>query len=125
MFLNLIVLRAKDIERLGRFYEALGLSFVRERHGSGPEHLTARTGEMTFEIYPCVQQQDTRGIRIGFNVDHPAERLAIAVLHGATIVTALGNGPWGERAVIADPEGHIVELVSNATVRPESTIAVA
>lgn len=36
--LSLLVLRAADVERTRGFYEALGLVFTREQHGSGPVH---------------------------------------------------------------------------------------
>ncbi|EGF91042.1 glyoxalase/Bleomycin resistance protein/Dioxygenase superfamily protein [Asticcacaulis biprosthecium C19] len=114
-FLNLVVLRAKDVARLGQFYEALGLSFVRERHGSGPEHLAATAGGMTLEIYPWAQGRGTEGLRIGFQVDDVEMRLAAALAQGATLVTAFKDGPWGPRAVVTDPEGHIVELAGAAS----------
>ena len=49
---NLLVLRAADLAASRRFYEALGLEFVVERHGKGPEHLAASLGEFVFELYP-------------------------------------------------------------------------
>jgi catechol 2,3-dioxygenase-like lactoylglutathione lyase family enzyme len=36
--MNLLVLRCGDIERCCAFYEVLGLSFVKHRHGQGTEH---------------------------------------------------------------------------------------
>ena len=35
--LNLVVIRAAELERSQRFYEALGLRFSHEQHGRGPE----------------------------------------------------------------------------------------
>src|SRR3546814_7493059 len=43
----------RDLEAAQRFYEALGLQFRRERHGNGPEHLTAPLGAAVFELYPA------------------------------------------------------------------------
>lgn len=111
MFLNLIVLRSYDVELLGQFYEALGMSFVREQHGSGPEHLACVTDGTTFEIYPCVEENTTQGMRIGFCVDQLSTQFSKAIAHGAEVLMPPRSSPWGERAVIRDPAGHVVELL--------------
>ena len=49
--LNLVVLRSPDVERAKRFYELLGLTFAKHRHGSGPEHYASEDGPLVFEIY--------------------------------------------------------------------------
>lgn len=111
MLLNLVVLRAHDMDKLGRFYEALGLTFARERHGSGPEHLACSAGDSVLEIYPCRGAGSTAGFRIGFSVDGVYSRYEAAIAHGAVSVLSPQCSPWGERAVVRDPEGHIVELL--------------
>jgi predicted enzyme related to lactoylglutathione lyase len=73
---------------------------------------------MTLEIYPYVNGNDTRAVRIGFLVEQPAKCLEAAISHGATVIKALQDSPWRERAVISDPEGHIVELVSSPGFQP-------
>src|SRR5262245_23265769 len=40
---NLVVLRARDLERAEAFYRALGFDFVRHAHGAGPEHLASES----------------------------------------------------------------------------------
>ncbi|MBY0232484.1 MAG: hypothetical protein K2W96_24665, partial [Gemmataceae bacterium] len=67
------------------FYEGLGLRFVRERHGDGPEHLAATLGGAVLELYPRGDGPPSSGTRIGLRVG-------------------------GERRVVADPDGHKVEL---------------
>ena len=117
MLLNLVVLRANDVDRLGRFYEALGLTFERERHGAGPEHLACSAGGSIFEIYPCRGASSTVGVRIGFSVDQVASRYETAIANGAVSVLSPQRGLWGERAVVRDPEGHTVEFLRAPTAQ--------
>ena len=42
--LNLLILRAPDIDALAGFYTRLGLAFTAERHGNGPRHFAAALG---------------------------------------------------------------------------------
>lgn len=114
MILNLLVLRTPDIDRLGRFYEALGLAFVRERHGNGPEHLASAEGGATLEIYPCTGKNETRGTRIGFRVQNVAAQFDRALALGGEAITPPRASDWGARAVVRDPAGHIVELLQAA-----------
>ncbi len=114
--LNLLVIRSKDIERAADFYREMGLSIRREAHGSGPEHYTATVDGRVFEIYP---QRDgapaTTGVRFGFAVDDVDGVVALLRRIGAEIVTEPKDSPWGRRAVVKDPDGHVVELVSAST----------
>ncbi len=109
--LNLVVLRSSDLERSGRFYAALGVRLRPERHGSGPEHLAGQAGGADFEIYPQGDAGATTGTRVGFRVASVAAAVAAAVAAGGAVVSPAREGPWGLRAVLADPDGHRVELV--------------
>ncbi|SRR6266487_3602378 len=109
--LNLVVLRSPDIARLAAFYSRLGLQFSRHRHGSGPEHFAAELPGGVFELYPLSPDgASTLGTRIGFRV--PSVDAAIAALsdYPAAVVTPPGDSEWGRRAIVADPDGHRVEL---------------
>jgi catechol 2,3-dioxygenase-like lactoylglutathione lyase family enzyme len=108
--LNLVVIRVSDLERAGRFYEALGLRFSRERHGNGPEHLATKSLKWVFEIYPQGSSASTAGVVIGFHVESIERSLAAVQQLGAELVLPPANGPWGLRAVVRDPDGHRVEL---------------
>lgn len=120
-FLNLVVLRAPDIEAAARFYSLLGLSFVKHAHGTGPEHYAAETGGQVFELYPQTDPNaSTTSTRIGFRVavlDATVERL---VQGGAKLLSPPKDSPWGRRAVVADPIGHRIELVEAAPNVPFS-----
>lgn len=65
--INLIVLRSDQLQVTRGFYEALGLSFVEEKHGHGPVHLSATTQSGTvLELYPLsngeAPETGTRGV---------------------------------------------------------------
>ena len=110
--LNLILLRVADIERAAAFYELLGFKFVKHAHGSGPQHFSAEVNGVAFELYPATPEQGiSASARIGFAVDEIDVLVAqIAEFPGAKIVSAPRDSEWGRRAVIADPDGHRVEL---------------
>lgn len=112
--LNLVVLRAADLSRAADFYTRLGLQFTRHQHGAGPEHMAAElSGGGVFELYPLAPGAPlTQGTRIGFTV--PSIDTAIQSLLTAfpdAIVSAPRDSEWGRRAVLADPDGHRVELL--------------
>lgn len=66
--LSLIVLRVSDIHRSAEFYSTIGLEFVRERHGDGPEHLSALVGRTVLELYPSSEKFPASPLRLGFCV---------------------------------------------------------
>src|SRR5262245_30067687 len=109
--LNLMVLRSSDLDRAEKFYQALGLTFAREKHGDGPEHLAAVLGEVVFEIYPQRGDASTGDVRVGFVVTSLERTLTTVIACGGTLVSPASESPWGLRAVVADPDGHRVELL--------------
>ena len=109
--LNLLVLRARDPARLSSFYAAIGLGFVRHRHGKGAEHYACESGEGVFEIYPASSDsRHTSGLRLGFAVENVQQAVAALLEEGATLHSPPKESPWGLRAVLEDPEGHKLEL---------------
>lgn len=73
---------------------------------------------MVFEIYPLSQKSSpTTGMRIGFRVeavDEIVERLSQV---GGQILTPPSDSEWGRRAVVKDPDGHVVELLTPRQTR--------
>jgi lactoylglutathione lyase len=123
--LNLVVLRVADIDRSAAFYRLLGLEFTKHAHGSGPLHYACDSDGFVFELYPASPELPVSpSTRIGFavsDVDAAASKLAAAP--GAKLVAAAKDSEWGRRAVVADPDGHRVELVApprNLAGRPHS-----
>ncbi|MEI5668362.1 VOC family protein [Bosea sp. CCNWLW174] len=113
MLLNLLVIRARDVDALGRFYSSLGMTFLRERHGAGPEHLACSMGGTTIELYPS-EGSIPPPMRLGFRVDDVSSSFTEALARGAQSVSSPRMSQWGERAVIRDPEGNTVELLRPA-----------
>ena len=106
--LSLLVLRAADLEQTRRFYEALGLVFTREQHGSGPVHYASVLGDTVLELYPrrdaAASHDDTR---VGIRVDDVAAAILAAVALGRSLHRALDAEG---RAVLIDPDGRCVDL---------------
>jgi predicted enzyme related to lactoylglutathione lyase len=100
------------------FYSCLGLQFTRHRHGTGPEHFSAQLSSCVFELYPqSAEGPLTRGTRVGFTVTSvDAAVLALSEFPKA-VVSPAKDSEWGRRAVVADPDGHRVELVQRATAQ--------
>ena len=117
--LNLVVLRCLDIIKAAEFYSCLGLRFSLHRHGNGPEHYAAEIPGSVFELYPLAPGgSSTVGVRVGFGV--PSVDVALAALAGypGCVVSAAKDSEWGRRAVVADPDGHRVELVELTSKGP-------
>jgi predicted enzyme related to lactoylglutathione lyase len=99
------------MERAAAFYTRLGLRFSRHRHGNGPEHFAAELPGGVFELYPLSPDgQSTLGARIGFRVPSVDAALAALADCPGAVVTPARDSEWGRRAVVADPDGHRVEL---------------
>lgn len=113
--LNLTVIRSSDLDRAEAFYQILGLSFERHRHGKGPEHLASQPYKdgPVFEIYPASDKAgSTIGTRIGFSMDSVDSYLDRLVEAGGTLSRKAHDSDWGRRAVVTDPDGHKVELIT-------------
>jgi lactoylglutathione lyase len=110
--LNLVVLRSLDMARAAEFYSRLGLQFTRHQHGKGPEHYSAESGGSVFEIYPMTPDgPSTLGTRIGFRVPSLDSAMAAISEHHEAVISPPKDSEWGRRAVIADPDGHCIELL--------------
>ena len=110
MNINLIVLRVADLDRSRVLYETIGLKFSLERHGRGPEHLAAEIAGIVFELYPRGDLPPTSGARVGFSVTNAECLLTQWQQPGEEVLTAIENTAWGRRAVLADFDGHRIEI---------------
>ncbi|MFN3165426.1 MAG: VOC family protein [Phycisphaeraceae bacterium] len=113
--LNLVVILSSDIDKAEQFYKELGLFFEREQHGNGPEHLAAcgEAGGVVFEIYPLgPKHQPTTSTRLGFSIDDVDAYIERLTELGGSVVSTPKDSEWGRRAVIKDPDGHTVELIT-------------
>jgi lactoylglutathione lyase len=110
--LSLVVLRSANIELAAAFYSKLGLVFKLHRHGKGAEHYAAEMPGFVFELYPLTADGlTTTGSRIGFTVPSIDEVIASLNDYPNAVVSAAKDSEWGRRAVIADPDGHRIELL--------------
>ena len=114
--LNLVVIRAADLEISRSFYERIGLVFTEHQHGAGPVHLASESEGFVFEIYPA-GQKFTADTRLGFSVADVDKLVAELRGLGFRVVTEPGDSEWGRRAVVCDPDGHRVELSEVADER--------
>jgi catechol 2,3-dioxygenase-like lactoylglutathione lyase family enzyme len=113
---NLLVLRSPDIERAAAFYRRLGFEFTRHAHGSGPMHYASESAGFVFEIYPLKPNSPpTNSTRLGFRVGSVDDMFRHLGEAGAEIISPPADSEWGRRAVIKDPDGHVIELSTPPT----------
>lgn len=102
--ISLLVIRCKDIEASKEFYQALGMYFVKEKHGNGPTHYSCEYDDCVFELYPNKGEPPMDNNRLGFkvsNLDCIIKNISINSTYefaGKTIY------------VITDPDGRKVEI---------------
>ena len=108
---NLLVLRCKDIELTRRFYEHLGLVFVEEKHGTGPQHYAWESGGFVLELYPAAEGQPPDNVRIGFSTALLAD-LAGNLRHHSDVSVLKPPYATADRLVmlLQDPDGRKVEV---------------
>ena len=109
--LSLLVVRCADLDKSRQFYEALGVVFTPEQHGSGPRHFSARLGATVLELYPATET--TTPIRIGIGVVdvHAAVAAALAL---ADCVIRFDPNRTPQSALVGDPDGNKIELTARA-----------
>jgi lactoylglutathione lyase len=118
--INLVVIRASDIDHAASFYQLLGLSMERHQHGSGPWHYCAESNGLVFEIYPGESDEEVSATRLGFQVDDLDGTLQHLQENGVKILREKATSPWGLRAVVEDFARHGVDLIEKQTRRRES-----
>lgn len=104
--LDLVVLRVADLPTSRAFYEAVGVTFVEEQHGSGPDHLAGTLGNgVVLELYPAATPSPDQ--RLGFTVsDLGAVLRAVRGVGGTVLAERSGH------ATVVDPDGRKVDLTS-------------
>ena len=112
VILNLVVIRAADLETSVKFYRMLGLNFVKHRHGNGVEHFSCELGEIVFEIYPQQNNlESTKLTRLGFKVANLKSLFEKLQQEKIKVIVEPKKSEWGLRAVVSDPDGHRIELL--------------
>jgi lactoylglutathione lyase len=109
--LNLVVIRATDIDKTKNWYEKLGMKFHQEQHGKGPQHYSAEIDGIVLEVYPASANAKPDGAtRLGFRVKSVDAVVNELVAMGTELTTPPQESAWGRRAVAADPDGRRVEI---------------
>ena len=113
--ISLIVLRCADLISSRAFYSTVGLEFVREKHGNGPEHFAAEFNGQVFELYPLRESSEVgEGLgRIGFRVSSVDETVRKLAESGIEVVSEPRQTDWGYSAVVRDPDRRTVELTES------------
>ncbi|MDQ0229031.1 VOC family protein [Metabacillus malikii] len=113
--LNLVVIRVSNLEKSVAFYQTLGLHFIKEKHGDGPEHYACELEQLVFEIYPSQKDSIDHTLRLGFQVDNIEMIMKKFSSSGDIVVSPPTVSQWGKRAVLRDPDGYKVELLEKIT----------
>jgi lactoylglutathione lyase len=109
--LTLLVLKTRQVDRVRSFYEALGISFTEERHGTGPRHHAGQVGDVVIEVYPLPDDSTAdASTRLGFSVGNLAEVVQALQGLGTPVIKQPTQTAWGLQAVVKDPDGRSVEL---------------
>jgi predicted enzyme related to lactoylglutathione lyase len=120
--LQLVLLRASDLERSAHFYrDLIGIPLEPGDNrkpgdpwiGGGHHEYSWREGSyLHFSIYPGSAQHHTSEAHIGFAVDDLESMHGRLVGAGVAVLHAPRSEPWGTTARYADPDGNVVELVA-------------
>jgi len=102
--ISLLVIRCQDIEVNKSFYESLGLSFVKEKHGNGPTHYSCEHDGCVFELYPNKGEAPQDNNRLGFKVTN------LASITENIAVTESYEFEGNTIQVVTDPDGRKVEI---------------
>ena len=107
--LKLLVLRTHRLEELKKFYESLGVEFVKEKHAQGPPHYAGAIGAAVLELYPLAKDapDPDKSVRLGFVVPN------LGVIANELGSGGIRIGPSERKSpamVVKDPDGRTVEL---------------
>lgn len=113
--ISFIVLYCTHLDETVAFYQGLGLTFVREKHGKGPVHYACTVGPLVIELYPDDRPEETGydfgappplprdPVRIGIEV---ADLKVVRKSHAAFLSREQGKSR--DRLTLTDPSGNIV-----------------
>ena len=114
--LGLIVLKTREIEKMLKFYKAIGLEWVEEKHGNGPTHYSTDLGETVLEIYPeeRLSEKETviRGNTVfSFSVDNLDDVLISLQEIGIETASPAKQSNWGRHVLVFDPDNRLIEFI--------------
>ena len=106
-----IILCTDNIDLVAEFYSAVGVDLELEKHGNGPSHFSFKT-ELSCEIYPPRTPPEER---IVLRINTPDVEKVLSTLkekfsYPDLIVSDVAKLKTGQKAIVRDPDGRIVEL---------------
>lgn len=120
--ISIVTIAVGDLDRMARFYEAMGLTRHRIRDGVA----FFQMGGMILSLFPRSSAEEDSGMRFGegtprvylaYNARSDSEVdavLALALASGGTIVKPAQKAFWGGwYGYFADPEGNLWEVAHN------------
>jgi hypothetical protein len=110
--LSLVVLKTRQVDKLRRFYNSLGIELTEEQHGKGPVHFAGHIGDVVLELYPLPEDDSPvdATTRLGFTIARVDVVVQALQALGTPFVTEPQVTKWGFRAVVRDPDGRAIEL---------------
>lgn len=70
IYLNLLVLKTRQVGKLRTFYQTIGIELSQEKHGNGPIHFAGQIEDGVFELYPSSDELVERSTRLGMSVSN-------------------------------------------------------
>ena len=111
MKLSLIVIRATNITENVDFYSQLGMSFIEEKHGSGPLHYSSVFMGAVFEVYPCRPDELPSNVRLGFRYNRDdAKYISVLDFASKSASTSRIDSDGYEVFIVTDPDKRKIEL---------------
>jgi lactoylglutathione lyase len=115
------VLYTNDMVAKRQFYETIGLDFVEERHGEGPEHYACDLQGMILEIYPLrpgVTAKPCESVALVLFVDGFERVVAgLKAMDAKPGKVGIYLAAKGLRSVsVRDPDGLLVRLLEREAI---------
>lgn len=108
-----VSLACKDLPASVRFYKALGVEVREAKHGGVASYSCALAG-VHFALRPLEQGKPAGGAQLAFMVSNLDGALQALANTAGVVVEKPTPKPWGITAVVEDPDGRRIELVSTS-----------
>ena len=102
--LKFMTLFAADMGATCEVYRAIGLTFVKEKHGDGPVHYAHESQGLVLEIYQRASAQND-GLMLGFDVSNLVLTKSNLQKTAAKLVKDITPIEGGKRMIFSDPDG--------------------
>lgn len=102
--ISLLVIRCRDLEASKNFYQLLGMSFTKEKHGNGPEHYSCEQDDCIFELYPNKGVPPNDSLRLGFKTQ------SVTAIMKQVSSTESYEYSGKKIYVVTDPDGRKIEV---------------